>query len=277
MRHAKRCTLEPTPSARQKACKNCISAKSRCDLQRPACSRCESRGVPCAYVRPVRTIGHHQEDVATVGSGSVLDANSGLGCEHGLVDSQLDHLCAESGAQPGAQAEAEAHAVNVAAADAIVSAYLDREPEFTGLSRSGKADHACPVFPSAAAGASDAMPRSEPGFEPPYSTSCSTDSAHTTPHTYSHHSAGSCGPDVRLDLDSNNSGLGTDLSAACNSIHTNFTDVQFPSGGVDSFSLCPQTITAETLMSDSEEIETWMRALAARPIAPPSLLNHRGM
>ncbi|KAH9885512.1 hypothetical protein F4778DRAFT_505289 [Xylariomycetidae sp. FL2044] len=54
VRHAKKCTLEPTPSLRQKACTHCTTAKARCDLQRPSCSRCLHRGNPCVYVRPVK-------------------------------------------------------------------------------------------------------------------------------------------------------------------------------------------------------------------------------
>jgi hypothetical protein len=55
IRHSKKCTLEPTPSLRQKACKACTFAKARCDLTRPSCSRCIARGVECAYIRPPRS------------------------------------------------------------------------------------------------------------------------------------------------------------------------------------------------------------------------------
>ncbi|KAI5918106.1 hypothetical protein F4810DRAFT_604810 [Camillea tinctor] len=51
VRHVKRCTLEPKLSVRQKACRHCTLAKTRCDLQRPSCSRCTSRRISCAYVR----------------------------------------------------------------------------------------------------------------------------------------------------------------------------------------------------------------------------------
>ncbi|KAH6647593.1 hypothetical protein BKA67DRAFT_577951 [Truncatella angustata] len=53
VRHAKKCTLEPKPSVRQKACKSCTTAKARCDLVRPTCSRCVSRGFTCTYIRPL--------------------------------------------------------------------------------------------------------------------------------------------------------------------------------------------------------------------------------
>ncbi|ETS78237.1 hypothetical protein PFICI_10299 [Pestalotiopsis fici W106-1] len=57
IRHAKKCTLEPKTSVRQKACKACTTAKARCDLARPACSRCAGRGAACIYVRPPPTPG----------------------------------------------------------------------------------------------------------------------------------------------------------------------------------------------------------------------------
>lgn len=34
---------------RKKACNNCTKSKVRCDLERPACSRCRSRGQVCEY------------------------------------------------------------------------------------------------------------------------------------------------------------------------------------------------------------------------------------
>lgn len=280
MRHAKRCTLEPTPSARQKACKNCITAKSRCDLQRPACSRCESRGIPCAYVRPVRTVGR-REDVPTVSSGSVVDANSGLRCQHSLVGTHLGNLRTE--ARVGAGVGVEEQAMTRAAADEIVSAYLSCEAEFMSLPGSRKAVHAClgaGLLPSDSVGASDDMMRSEPGFDAAYSTSSrSTNGIHTTPHTHSHHSAGFCagGLDVRLDLDSGNSGVDIDLPVTCNSMHTNFTNVRLPSDGVDSFSIFPPTMATATSTPDSEEFEVWMRTKASKPVIPLSVPNHRGM
>ncbi|KAI1118398.1 hypothetical protein F5Y14DRAFT_447271 [Nemania sp. NC0429] len=283
VRHAKKCTLDPTPSARQKACKNCTSAKSRCDLQRPACSRCEARGVPCAYVRPARTVGC-REDASTVSPGSVPDANSRPGCERGLAGSQPGNLCAEAEAQAqaqaqaGAQAEAEAQAMTLVAADETVGAYLDCEGDFTSLSRPGRgAIHACGeagLFPSGSAGAPDVMSRPEPGFEPVYPTSCGEDNTHTTPHAYGHHSAGSCaeGVDVRLDLDISNFEALADIHFAGSSVHTNATDVR---DGFDPFSLCSQTKMVLTPTPYTEEIEAWMRALACKPVAPLSVLNHR--
>ncbi|EPQ58763.1 hypothetical protein GLOTRDRAFT_36217, partial [Gloeophyllum trabeum ATCC 11539] len=34
---------------RKKACQQCTNAKTRCDLQRPTCSRCQLRGLDCRY------------------------------------------------------------------------------------------------------------------------------------------------------------------------------------------------------------------------------------
>ncbi|KAI1814244.1 hypothetical protein GGS20DRAFT_430365 [Poronia punctata] len=51
VRHTRKCTLEPVPSVRQKACMNCITAKSRCDLKKPVCARCGMRGLECVYVQ----------------------------------------------------------------------------------------------------------------------------------------------------------------------------------------------------------------------------------
>ncbi|RAK96936.1 Zn(II)2Cys6 transcription factor domain-containing protein [Aspergillus ibericus CBS 121593] len=39
---------------RKKACQSCTKSKVRCDLERPACSRCRSLGRPCEY--PTRTV-----------------------------------------------------------------------------------------------------------------------------------------------------------------------------------------------------------------------------
>lgn len=44
---------------RQKSCRNCAIAKSRCDLKRPCCSRCASRrdGDSCSYPAPSKRNG----------------------------------------------------------------------------------------------------------------------------------------------------------------------------------------------------------------------------
>ncbi|KAI9046186.1 Zn(II)2Cys6 transcription factor [Aspergillus affinis] len=42
-------------SSRQKACKQCSSAKARCDRQRGRCARCTQRGLPCVYPQAAGT------------------------------------------------------------------------------------------------------------------------------------------------------------------------------------------------------------------------------
>lgn len=37
------------PPARKKACRNCTKSKVRCDLEKPACSRCRAQGRHCEY------------------------------------------------------------------------------------------------------------------------------------------------------------------------------------------------------------------------------------
>ncbi|KAF2001378.1 hypothetical protein P154DRAFT_168870 [Amniculicola lignicola CBS 123094] len=53
VRHSRRCTPGPAPSLRQKACRQCTSSKTRCDLKRPKCTRCESRCTECDYIVPM--------------------------------------------------------------------------------------------------------------------------------------------------------------------------------------------------------------------------------
>ncbi|KUJ18407.1 uncharacterized protein LY89DRAFT_47862 [Mollisia scopiformis] len=50
VRHLKLCTRPRVASLRQKSCRQCSHAKAKCDLQRPTCTRCSSRGVPCNYL-----------------------------------------------------------------------------------------------------------------------------------------------------------------------------------------------------------------------------------
>ncbi|KAK2740498.1 hypothetical protein FQN55_008841 [Onygenales sp. PD_40] len=49
VRHSKRCMDGRSESLRQKSCRDCSAAKTRCDLKRPACSRCELRQTVCRY------------------------------------------------------------------------------------------------------------------------------------------------------------------------------------------------------------------------------------
>ncbi|KAF2244906.1 hypothetical protein BU26DRAFT_89082 [Trematosphaeria pertusa] len=66
VRHSKRCTPGPAPSLRQKSCRQCTSSKTKCDLRRPKCSRCELRDTPCEYVVPMtRGVPVHAPDEET--------------------------------------------------------------------------------------------------------------------------------------------------------------------------------------------------------------------
>ncbi|KAI0875725.1 hypothetical protein GGS24DRAFT_275244 [Hypoxylon argillaceum] len=252
MRHAKRCTLEPTPSVRQKACRSCIIAKARCDLQRPTCSRCSTRNVQCVYARPVRTVGC-QEPAPTAATGNSGSANSGLG----------------SGYAPAAPQPSLLHAggaVAIVDADRDVAAYLDCGAEFAALPGSEE-EIQCSLLPdlftsSGPAAIADATS----GFEVVYSTSCSTPSTHAAPNTHSHHSASSYAEslDPQLGLDSSSSpAIDDDLCVIQQA--ANF-------GVVRSVANSGLTNTS----SDVGEIEPWMLALAAKPIPPdpPCLVEH---
>lgn len=49
VRHSKRCLHNFKIPTRQKSCRQCTSAKSRCDLQRPHCGRCQTRSLDCDF------------------------------------------------------------------------------------------------------------------------------------------------------------------------------------------------------------------------------------
>ncbi|PGH11155.1 hypothetical protein AJ80_07257 [Polytolypa hystricis UAMH7299] len=49
VRHSKRCSDGLVQNLRQKACQECSSSKTRCDLKRPSCSRCLQRRTRCVY------------------------------------------------------------------------------------------------------------------------------------------------------------------------------------------------------------------------------------
>ncbi|KAI1132855.1 hypothetical protein F5Y10DRAFT_170911 [Nemania abortiva] len=260
VRHAKRCTLEPTPSVRQKACRSCIFAKARCDLQRPACSRCDGRNIACVYARPVRIAGRQEPaptDTTTTtnsGSDSVRDTNSGLA----------------SGYTPAApQPSLDTGEVTIADVGRDVAAYLDCGTGFAELHDSGPAIHDCPLldlFSSGPIDTSEATPSSGACFDTVYSTSCSTTSTHATPITDSHQSASpySGRLTAQLDLDSSSPGLNADL---CVIPHANI-------GGVDSVADSWPTAAGQT--PDVPDIEPWILALAAKPIRPdpPGLVEH---
>ncbi|KAI0540314.1 hypothetical protein GGR58DRAFT_461637 [Xylaria digitata] len=255
VRHTKRCTLEPTPSVRQKACRNCIAAKARCDLQRPGCSRCNSRGIPCAYARPPRIIGR-RECPPTANSGSVPNAGTDLAAACDLVDPQLD---------------LDARAVTLTGTYTNVSS-LECGTDFTSLPRTGPATHGCLVpdhqFPSDSVTTADATPGSETGFPTVFSTSCNTVSIYAGHNTYSHDSASSYAGslEVQLDIDSGSPEVDLNLPVI---LRENFEDVQpVPEDSG------PTTTT--TTAVNGEDIEPWILALAAKPGIPdpPALVEH---
>lgn len=47
---------KPTPS-RKKACQNCATAKVRCNLEKPICSRCRTHGKQCQYTPGDEVVG----------------------------------------------------------------------------------------------------------------------------------------------------------------------------------------------------------------------------
>jgi hypothetical protein len=256
LRHAKRCTLEPTPSVRQKACRSCIFAKARCDLQRPACSRCDTRDIPCVYARPVRTVGRQEPaPTTTSNSGSAPDANSGLGPGYGPAAPPQPNL--------------DTGRVNIADADRDVTSYLGCGAGFVDLPTPESAIHSCllpELFPSASADPADATPNSGQGFDPVYATSCSTPSTHAAPNTHSHHSASPYAGSLEapIDLDGSSPAVDVDLCVI----------PQGNLGGMRSGGDSWPAITPEV-----GEIEPWMLALAAKPITPdpPCLVEHSGM
>lgn len=59
---------------RKKACQGCTTAKVRCDLAKPSCSRCRARGKQCRYcLGSVCSDGLGLGDPATLGNTSSLD------------------------------------------------------------------------------------------------------------------------------------------------------------------------------------------------------------
>ncbi|KAI1737482.1 hypothetical protein F4680DRAFT_428763 [Xylaria scruposa] len=247
VRHAKRCTLEPTPSVRQKACRHCVEAKARCDLKRPICSRCDVRSIPCAYPRSAKP----PPTDSGSGSGSAPNTNPGSASESGLVD---PHLGLDTGA------------ATIGGTDADLGPFPDCGADFTNLS-------GCLVpelFPSGSTDVSDATPSSGSGFHAAYSTSCSTASTHNPPcNSHQSNSPFHCGSlDVQLDLDSS-PGADTDLPVALREYSGNGATLL--SDEVDLFSA-----TEPLPPMDTKEIEPWMLALAAKPIRedPPALVEH---
>ncbi|KAL2869847.1 Zn(II)2Cys6 transcription factor domain-containing protein [Aspergillus lucknowensis] len=53
MRHLRKKCNQPQPqTVRRKACTQCVTDKTRCNLKRPSCSRCSMRQIPCEYPYP---------------------------------------------------------------------------------------------------------------------------------------------------------------------------------------------------------------------------------
>ncbi|KAL4964999.1 Zn(II)2Cys6 transcription factor domain-containing protein [Aspergillus stella-maris] len=48
----KKCNQPQSASVRRKACTQCVTDKTRCNLKRPSCSRCALRQAPCHYPYP---------------------------------------------------------------------------------------------------------------------------------------------------------------------------------------------------------------------------------
>ncbi|KAI1422016.1 hypothetical protein F5Y12DRAFT_765194 [Xylaria sp. FL1777] len=252
VRHVRGCTLEPRPSARQKSCRNCIIAKSRCDLQRPECSRCNSRNIPCAYARPARAMGSRDYG-HTVNSDSVTSANRDLDSGCSLINPELSLT---------------ANATTIAASDTSGTAYADCVANFTSLPSAGPA-HNCLVpdlFQSGPVDILDATSSSESAFHSAYS-SCGTTGTHATHNTQGHHSTGSCSGtlEAQLELDSGSPGVGVNPAATPREIL----------GYVDSF--CPKLMTTSAATPDAAvAIDPWILSLAAKPLLPdpPCLVEH---
>jgi hypothetical protein len=50
VRHIKSCASGRPVSVRQKSCRQCSITKTKCDLDRPTCSRCTLKGASCEYL-----------------------------------------------------------------------------------------------------------------------------------------------------------------------------------------------------------------------------------
>ncbi|KAI0129492.1 hypothetical protein BJ170DRAFT_275965 [Xylariales sp. AK1849] len=104
IRHSKKCSLQPTPSGRQKACKGCTAAKARCDLVRPTCFRCAARGVACTYSRapaqpahPSHTPDHHAltpQDGLYAGGSTMIDFTD-LEADDTMTSGFFSHISSE--------------------------------------------------------------------------------------------------------------------------------------------------------------------------------------
>ncbi|KAI1358236.1 hypothetical protein F5Y08DRAFT_322319 [Xylaria arbuscula] len=234
VRHAKRCTLEPRPSGRQKACRTCIVAKARCDLQRPTCSRCSSRNQPCVYMRPARVTTSH-DDISTANSDSVTSANHGLAPVCGIV-------------QPDLSISTEAIRLD----GPNTGTYQDCGTDFAGLQGPTVSIHCGGhLFPSESVDTSDATSSSESGFHSTYS-GCGTTGTHARYESLE--------AQIGLDNSSPSDGVNVPITPE------NFGYLQLAPFDLQSF--CPKPPIITTATDDSEEIEPWVLALAAKNITP---------
>lgn len=73
IRHSRICLADQAVRSRQKSCDSCTIAKSKCDLQWPACHRCRSRTRLCTYKNSICTTVHADSGRIVV-TGSVTEA-----------------------------------------------------------------------------------------------------------------------------------------------------------------------------------------------------------
>lgn len=78
MRHSKRCSPDAVPPSRRKSCRDCVASKSRCDLQRPVCGRCQVRDIDCEFAS--------QGDVVEAGDTSGISTTNLPGQNGGSSD-----------------------------------------------------------------------------------------------------------------------------------------------------------------------------------------------
>ncbi|KAI2636612.1 hypothetical protein GGS21DRAFT_489367 [Xylaria nigripes] len=253
VRHSKKCGLEPRANVRQKSCRNCVDAKSRCDLQRPSCSRCHSRNIPCVYARAASTSGEHTTD-----SGSTLSTNSDIVSVSGLAD----HW---SNLHP-----AEATLAGTSATD--MSAYADDSTYFTEFSGSLPVIHdnvGMNFFSCGPVGAANGATGPVSGFPTAYLVSIPPG-----PHTVDGNPDFQCGFDSNVFF-SNNESDEADLSLA--PITTDAAPENEESGSWPS-TLMSRSISASPLQFIKNSTQTlfhtfrsWPRMLAKGIQLPPTI------
>lgn len=227
----------------------CIVAKARCDLQRPACSRCSSRNQPCVYVRPARTTASH-DDAPTANSDSATSVNHGVASACSIVNPEL-----------GINTEA------IRLDDPNTGTYQDCTTGLISLPGPTRSINCGGhLFPSDSVDSSDATPSSESGFNSTYPI-CGTAGTHTADSRY-----GSL--EAQLDFDSSSPGASVNISVTP---RENFGYLQLAPFELQAF--CPEPPIITTATDDIEEIEPWVLALASKHITPdpPRLVEHSGV